>query len=100
MTMSAATLQDLRRRRDELLTIASRHGATDVRVFGSVARGDDTGDRDVDFLVRLEKGRSLLDLVALKHSLQDTLSRAVDVVSENGIFHYLRPRLLHEAKPL
>lgn len=98
--MGSATLATLRHRRDELLAIAHRHGASDVRVFGSVARGQDTGQSDVDFLVRMEAGRSLLDMVALKDSLEQVLSRPVDVVSENGIFHYLRGRILGEATPL
>lgn len=98
--MGSATLATLRHRRDELLAIAHRHGAADVRVFGSVARGQDTGKSDVDFLVRMEAGRSLLDMVALKDSLEQALSRPVDVVSENGIFHYLRGRILGEATPL
>ena len=94
------TLENLRRRREELLAIAALHGAAGVRVFGSVARGEDTDGSDVDFLVRMEKGRSLLDMVALRDSLEEALSRPVDVVSENGIFHYLRSRILSEAKPL
>ena len=94
------TLEKLRSRRDELLAIAACHGATDVRVFGSVARGEDADRSDVDFLVRMEKGRSLLDMVALQESLEDALSRPVDVVSESGVFHYLRQRILSEARPL
>ena len=95
-----ATLDSLRNRREELLAIAARHGATDVRVFGSVVRGEDADASDVDFLVRMEKGRSLPDMVALQESLEKALSQQVDVVSENGIFHYLRQRILSEAQPL
>lgn len=98
--MTTATLDILRQRRSELLAIAARHGASHVRVFGSVARGEDAGESDVDFLVRMEKGRSLLDLVGLRHGLEDALSRPVDVVSENGIYPYLRQRILDEALPL
>ncbi|MFT4246470.1 MAG: nucleotidyltransferase family protein [Pseudomonas sp.] len=98
--MPLLTLDRLRQRRDELLAIAGRCGAVDVRVFGSVARGEDTADSDVDFLVRMERGRSLLDLVALRDGLQDAISRPVDVVTENGIYPYLRQRILDEAVPL
>lgn len=98
--MKTATLENLRQRREELLAIAAQHGATDVRVFGSVVRGEDSGDSDVDFLVRMEKGRSLLDMVGLRDGLADALARPVDVVSEHGIFPYLRQRILSEAMPL
>ena len=98
--MGSATLATLSHRRDELLAIARRHGAADVRVFGSVVRGQDTCKSDVDFLVRMEAGRSLLDMVALRDSLEQALARPVDVVSENGIFPYLRQHILGEATPL
>ncbi|MFT3779428.1 MAG: nucleotidyltransferase family protein [Ottowia sp.] len=98
--MPPSTLSSLRARREELLAIAARHGASDVRVFGSVARGEDAGGSDVDFLVRMDAGRSLLDLVGLRDGLENALARPVDVVSENGIFPYLRQRILSEAQPL
>jgi predicted nucleotidyltransferase len=79
-TDGAPTLDDLRRRRDELLQIARSHGARDVRVFGSVARGEARPDSDVDFLVELEPGRSLLDLSGLILDLEEALGREVDVV--------------------
>jgi predicted nucleotidyltransferase len=98
--MNTATLETLHSRRNELLAIARQHGATDMRVFGSVARGEDTVDSDVDFLVRMENGRSLLDMVALRRNLKQALARPVDVVSENGVFPYIRQRVLDEARPL
>jgi predicted nucleotidyltransferase len=72
----------LRARRDEILAIATLHGATNVRVFGSVVRGEVGPDSDVDFLVDLEGGRSLLDLAKLLVDLEHLLQRRVDVVTE------------------
>jgi predicted nucleotidyltransferase len=90
----------LKAKRDEILRIAARHGAFNVRVFGSVARGDARPDSDVDLLVDLEPGRSLLDLGRLLVDLQDLLQRAVDVATENGLHWYIRDRVVKEAVPL
>jgi uncharacterized protein len=98
--MMANTFQQLRARRVELLALAERRGAKDVRVFGSVARGQDVAGSDIDFLVRMEQGRSLVDLVGLQHDLADTLGCAVDVVSERGLNPYLREQILRDALPL
>ncbi|HWU75336.1 MAG TPA: nucleotidyltransferase family protein [Rhodanobacter sp.] len=98
--MTTTTLESLRQRRDELLAIATSCGASDLRVFGSVARGDDTGNSDVDSLIRMQQGRSLLDLATLRDKLQTAIARPVDVVSENGIYPYLRQHILNEAVPL
>ncbi|MBN1247145.1 MAG: nucleotidyltransferase family protein [Anaerolineae bacterium] len=87
-------------KREEILTLARLHGATHVRVFGSVARGEDDEESDIDFLVRLEPGRSLLDLGALLMDLQDLLERDVDVVTEAGLRERIRDRVLSEAQPL
>ena len=84
-------------RRTEILAIAARHGAHAVRVFGSVARGDAREDSDIDLLVDLEPGRSLLDLIAIKQDLEDALRTPVDVVTEAGLSPYLRQRVLDEA---
>jgi len=86
--------------RDEILTIAARHGARSLRIFGSIARGDARPDSDVDVLVELEPGRSLLDLVAIKQDLEDALGRSVDVVTERSLSLYLRQRVLADAVPL
>jgi len=80
--------------------IATRYGARDVRVFGSVARGDAGPDSDVDLLVNLEPGRSLLDLGSLLMDLRDLLGREVDVVTEAGLRSRIRQRVLAEARPL
>ena len=71
-----------------------RHGATDVRVFGSFARGEESQGGDLDLLVTLGEGRSLLDLVGLKQDLEDLVHRPVDVVTEKALSPYLRERVL------
>ena len=93
-------IEELRNRRDEILQVATRHGAQHVRIFGSVARGDADERSDVDFLVEMEKGRSLLDLGGLLMDLQDLLGRRVDVVTEKGLRERIRSRVLREAVPL
>jgi predicted nucleotidyltransferase len=89
--MNAA--EALRRRRDDVLRLAERHGARRVRVFGSVARGETGPASDVDLLVEMEPGRSLLDLVALWQDLEDLLGCRVDLVTEGGLSPYLRDRI-------
>jgi predicted nucleotidyltransferase len=90
----------LQRYREEILDLAARHGARDVRVFGSLARGEGGEDSDLDLLVILAKGRSLLDLIALKREVEDLIQRPVDVVTEKALSPYLRERVLSEAVPL
>ncbi|MBW2343919.1 MAG: nucleotidyltransferase family protein [Deltaproteobacteria bacterium] len=92
--------EKLREKREEILRIAAKHGALNVRVFGSVARGEADEKSDVDFLVEMEPGRSLFDLGELLMDLRELLGRDVDVVTENSIYWLLRRRILHEAKPL
>lgn len=87
----------VQQRRADILTIAARHGARSVRVFGSVARGDARQGSDIDLLVDLEPGRSLLDLIAIKQDLEDALRTPVDVVTEAGLSPYLRQQVLDEA---
>jgi predicted nucleotidyltransferase len=74
------TLEDLRRRRTEIERIATRRGARNIRVFGSVARGDANAESDIDFLVEFESGRNVLDLSELILDLEEALGRRVDVV--------------------
>lgn len=87
----------LRGRREEILTCAAEHGARDVRVFGSVARGEPDVASDVDLLVRMEPGRNLLDLVGLWQELEDLLGTHVDVISEGGVSPHLRERIYADA---
>ena len=93
-------LKEIRALREEILRIASRHGASNVRVFGSVARGEAGPESDVDFLVTLEKGRSLLDRAALLLDLEQALGCKVDVVTERGLKERIRERVLAEALSL
>lgn len=86
--------------REEILATATKHGARNVRLFGSVARGDAGPDSDVDILVELEPGRSLLDLSGLLLDLEELLGCSVDVATENGLHWYVRDRVLREAVPL
>lgn len=96
----AIDLEQLRRRRAEIDRLAVEYGARNVRVFGSVARGDAGPSSDVDVLVEFEPGRSLLDLIGLAQDLEDLLGCRVDVVSEGGISPYLKDDILGEAVPL
>ena len=90
----------LRKHRQAILTTAARYGARHVRVFGSAARGELHADSDVDLLVELEPGRTLLDHVGLWQDLEELLGRPVDVLVEGGISPYLEQRILAEARPL
>lgn len=92
--------QLLRTRREEILRLAQRHGASRVRIFGSVARGEAGPASDVDFLVDLEPGRSLLDHAGLLLDLEELLGCRVDVATESGLRPRIRPRVLEEAVPL
>lgn len=98
--MPVLDLQELRNRREEILRVAGLYGVRYIRVFGSVARGEADDRSDIDFLVDLEKGRSLLDLGGLLMDLQDLLGRSVDVVTESGLRQRIRSRVLAEAIPL
>lgn len=92
-------------RYDELISkselihqIAEKHGATRIRVFGSVARGEADEKSDIDFLVKLEDNRTLFDLGGLQYDLQESLSIPVDVVTEDGLKEEAREQILGEAK--
>ena len=90
----------VREKRSDILRIAMGHGATRVRIFGSVRHGTATADSDVDLLVDLEPDRSLLDLVAIKQDLEDLLGREVHVATEDAISPYIRDAILRDAMPL
>ena len=92
--------QLLEGRREAILDLAREHGVTHVRVFGSMARGDAGAESDVDLLVDLDQGRTLLDLGALLMDLQDLLHRKVDVLTEAALHPEIRERVLREAIPL
>ena len=87
----------IRQNREKILAVAAKHGASNVRVFGSVSRGDETDASDVDFLVVLQPGRSLLDHAALKVELEEFLDRPVDIATERGLKPKYRERIVSEA---
>ena len=87
----------LKSKRGEILRIAAQHGAQNVRVFGSVARGEAGPESDIDLLVEMEQGRSLFDFARLLNALQDALGCNVDVVDQGGLHWYIRDRILSEA---
>ena len=92
--------QLLKTNRDAILGLTAKHGALNPRIFGSVARNEAGLDSDIDLLVKMEKGRSLLDMSALVLDLQELLGVKVDVVSEDGLYWLLRRRILKEARPV
>jgi len=83
--------------RQKILQIAASHGARDVRIFGSMARGEARPDSDLDLLVKLDPGQSLLDIIALKQDLEDLIGRKVDVLTEAAISPYIREQVLENA---
>jgi predicted nucleotidyltransferase len=95
-----AIRQLIEERRDDILDIAARHGACNVRVFGSVARGDDTPDSDVDFLVDVGPTTSSWFPAGLILDLERILNRHVEIVTERALNPHIRERVLHEAIPL
>jgi predicted nucleotidyltransferase len=86
--------------RDKILQLARRHGARNLRVFGSVARGEARADSDVDLLVEWEPGRSLLDHAGLVADLEELLGRRVHIGTEKALHWYVRDKILSEAIPL
>lgn len=91
---------DILERRQDIYAIARRYGASDVRLFGSVARGDATETSDVDFLVRFEPGRSLFDQGGLLMDLRELLGVNVDVISEGALHGEFGQILRAEAVPI
>jgi predicted nucleotidyltransferase len=95
------TLESLRHeKKAAILEAAQRHGARNVRVFGSVVHGENRPDSDIDFLVDLEPGRDLFDLGAMMADLKDLLGQKVDLVEASCLHPYIRDRVLTEAVEL
>jgi hypothetical protein len=90
----------LGKRREEILRLAAKYGASNVRVFGSVARGEANAVSDIDFLVEMAPGRSLFDLGGLQAELETVMRCPVDVVTEKGLKTRIRARVLAEAVPV
>lgn len=92
-----AILQSLKQQKDQITAIANRYHAANIRVFGSVARGEENGDSDVDLLVDFMPGSTLLDQVGLIDALSSELGRKVDVVSGRALNKFLNEKVLQEA---
>lgn len=92
-----ALKQELQEKRAEILAIAEQHGAFNVRIFGSVARGEEREDSDIDFLVDMEINRSLLDRIGLMQDLEDLLGRKIDIATVQGLRDYFRERIMNQA---
>lgn len=90
----------LKEKREEILQLAKKYGAQNVRIFGSIAREEAGPKSDVDFLIQLEAGRSLLDHIGFWQDLQELLGCEVDVVTEKSLHWYIRDKVLKEAVSL
>lgn len=94
------TTDVLKTKRNDILRLASQYGAQHVRVFGSVARGEAGPTSDIDLLVKMDTGRSLLDLIQLSQELESVLQRKVDILTDEGLSPYLKERIQAEVVPL
>ena len=90
----------IKRYRPQIIELASKRGVRSVSVFGSVARGDEGVDSDIDLLVEPDPDCSLLDLISLKHDIEDLTGRNVDIVSKRGLSPYLADQIIGQALPL
>ena len=88
------------KQRENILKIAKAHGATNMKIFGSCARGDEQPGSDLDLLVELESGRSLLDIIAIKQDIEDIINRRVDVVTADALSPYIREEIMKKAVAL
>ncbi|OQY97057.1 MAG: DNA polymerase subunit beta [Chloroflexi bacterium UTCFX4] len=98
--MKATSLQQLKRKRKRILAIAQKHGASQIRVFGSVARGEDKPTSDIDLLVKLSAKPSPWFPAGMTNDLEKLLGRRVEIVTERGLNPHLRKYILKEAVPL
>lgn len=93
-------LKRIQQQKKNILAIARQHGLVRLRLFGSVVRGEETPQSDIDLLVDLEPGRSMFDLGGALIQLQELLRRKVDIVTEGGLHWYLKEKIMQEAVPL
>jgi hypothetical protein len=100
MILEVITRLSINRQREAILEIAARYGATNIRIIGSVARGDATDASDLDLIVRFERGRSLLDHGGLVMDLRELLGIRVDVIDEEAMRPRFRQHVMKEAIPL
>ncbi|NJR31188.1 nucleotidyltransferase family protein [bacterium] len=90
----------LQAKRQEIITLADRYGARNLKIFGSVARGEDQPSSDVDFLVEMDERATLLDYVGLIQDLELLLGCKVDVAEPSSLHPLIRDRVLQEAVAL
>ena len=100
MSVRFSLAKILKTNREEVCRIAAKHGARNILLFGSVARGEARPDSDVDFLVEMETGKSLFDIARMAVALEDLLHCEVDIVEQRSLHWYIRDRILEEAVPL
>ena len=93
-------IQELKKKRESIISVVERNGGRKVRIFGSLARGEELTDSDVDILIELDPGRSLLDILAIKQDLEDLLHRNVDVLTESAVSPYIKDDIMSEAVAL
>lgn len=86
----------LNRNKDKILKIASENGLSNIRIFGSTARGEDHSDSDIDLLVQIEDGRTLFDLIRFKQKVEELVGRKIDVVSDQGINEMIKETIMNE----
>jgi len=94
---SLKTLKEIRAKREEIYKIGSKYGISNIRIFGSVARGEDNKNSDVDFLIKSEKWVSLFEVVDFKREVEDLLHKQTDIVSEDGVSKFLKDKIFSEA---
>lgn len=90
--------KNLKKVRDKALPILKRQGVTKAAVFGSCARGDNKKTSDIDFLVKVPRNTSLMDLAGLKLELEDKFGRKVDIITYNSVHHLLKKSILEDEK--
>ncbi len=88
---------DLMKYREKILDLGTRYGINRIRIFGSVARGEDNFSSDIDLLINFDEGRSLFDLIGFRNDIEELLGRRVDVVSENALHWYIKEKVIQEA---
>src|SRR5690242_18747628 len=94
------TRELIRSKRSELMALAEKYGVSNIRLFGSALRGDDGPGSDIDLLVDMEEGRDLFDLGGFQYYASELLGRRVDVLTDGGIHHLIKDRIIGEARPL
>jgi len=90
----------IKNKRDEIIRVARAYGAGNLRLFGSLARGEGTGESDIDLLVDLSPGTSLLDMIAIKQEIEELTGCKVDLVTPAALSPYIRDQVLKDAVPL